>query len=52
MRWLSFFVRRRVAERQLDKELRFHLEQQINDRLSRSWDEPTAADLIHESRDQ
>ncbi|MPZ18835.1 MAG: FtsX-like permease family protein [Luteitalea sp.] len=34
MRWLDALVRRRSLERQLDAELRFHLEQQVKDKIA------------------
>jgi hypothetical protein len=34
MRWYQRFFRRRLTEKDLDAELRFHLEQQIADHVS------------------
>jgi hypothetical protein len=34
MRWLSILFRKQAVERQLDKELRFHLEQQVEDYIA------------------
>ncbi len=34
MRWFSFLFRKQASDRQLDKELRFHLEQQIDEYIA------------------
>src|SRR5271157_950526 len=37
MRWYRRFFRRQLAERQIDAELRFHLDQQIADYVAAGW---------------